>query len=636
MSLSIRAIRRNDFAEAERYARKAVALDPELYAPRSILGEALVIQAAPKAHRNVWGRAPNRNVEKLNEAVLMLDHAVSLARSQHLHTFLAEALILRAQAHVLERKFDDADDDFRSAIQVTPESAVTRRRYANFLYFTKEQPAEAVFQLRKAISLGDGLMSEHFLAGILSESNKPSDRNEAADIFVRLTRTWRADPPTADDQSARNHRSLGIAGFQSAIELLVDAQRFDDAENLIGEVSEGRFSELTILTARSAVAVSRGDANSATSLAEEAFLLVTDDSPEHDVRALALQLGRLRLWEWTLTLWMKIHEKVGIGSDAHRLIFCAKQLNRFDVIINIAKVVREGGMADMWIRYQEIQALEHFDVEEAISLLQEMVTTEPNEHHVRWNLSYLGLRWLRPELIDPRPEALTPVEDATPEEGFLAVEIMRRYGDPNVVLRYAYELVRRHPNKPDAHCAFSCLFHMPGSRRPTVDEPAEALPGTAVCMTENGQERWVIIEDSPNPRSAFNEVSPKSKIAHSLLHKRVHEEIIISEGSARPRTAVIKEIISKYTYLFRDILTHWQIRFNEHKYIQAFTITRPDPETGEPVHDFSDIKLVVDKQLEHIKEIKSAYDTSFISLDNYAGLVGVSPFQAVCYLASNP
>jgi tetratricopeptide (TPR) repeat protein len=636
MALSVRAIRRNNFVDAERYARKAATLAPDLFAPRSILGEALLNQAAPKPYSVAWHRGVTINADKLTDAVATLTQAVFLAQSQHLHVFLCESLIFRAQAYVHQGKIDQADDDFRRAIQAMPNSAIAHRRYANFLYFSKKQPQEAAFQLRKAIALGDDLMAEHFLAGILSESEEPSDRRAAAELFSRLTQTLYAGLATTTDAlTAKNNRALAVGGFQSAIELLVAARQFDDADKLIEAVSGGCLGEITILTARSTVALARTNTQTAASFAEEAFQLVTVDSSEHDVRALALQMGRLKLWESTLTLWLQLHEKVGIGSDAHRLIYCAKLLHRYDVIIRIGKDVRQSGMADTWIRYQEIQALEQFDLDQAIILLTEMIANTPEEGHPRWNLSYLGLRWLKRDLIDPCPEALSPVEDATPEEGFLAVEIMRRYGDPNVALRYAYELVRRHPSSPDAQAAFSCLFHMPGSLRPTINEPGAVVKGSAVRVKEREQMRWMIIEDSPDPRSAFNEFSPDSAIATELLNKHVGDEVTLSQSSGRPRTGIIEEIVSKYTYLFRDILANWQIRFNDRNYIQAFTVMQTDPVTGEPVHDFTDIELAVDGQLDHRTKVNATYKTSWMPIDNYARLIGATPFQAFCHLASD-
>ena len=158
---------------------------------------------------------------------------------------------------------------------------------------------------------------------------------------------------------------------------------------------------------------------------------------------------------------------------------------------------------------ERLDVLENLDVSQAVTILEEHLAQHPDDKTARIRLSKIGLVLKRPDLVDAQLEALPTVDETTPYGGLVAVEILRHYGDPNEAVRYAYEFVRKHPEDHMANASLVMAVFGFGAQQPTFDETPEVRPGTAVNYLEpSGKEKWVVIEDSPNPNVALSE-SPR-------------------------------------------------------------------------------------------------------------------------------
>jgi transcription elongation GreA/GreB family factor len=355
------------------------------------------------------------------------------------------------------------------------------------------------------------------------------------------------------------------------------------------------------------------------------------------LRSLALQLGKLERHKEALPLWLRINQSAGYGNDVRHLVRCAERVKRFDVILKVAQATRDAGIFDPWLLFKEVETLELFDLEKAIGLLRDRLKRQPDDKHARVRLSFIGLKWERPELVDARPEALPPLDEATPTGGAIAVDILRRHGDPNAALRYAYELVRRYPDDPEANASLIRVFYDPSSKPLSILESDEVGVGAAVRYAErDDREQWIIIEDSPNPRPELGEYPPNHPLAEALIGKRVGDTVTLSKTSARDRTAVIKEIRSKYVHRIFEVVTIWQLRFPDEPLIQVFPVMTTDPVTGAEVPDFTDPKIVADRRYERICEAEATYKQQVIPLHLFAHSVGCDPFWAVYLAASKP
>lgn len=634
-ALALKATVLHQFTRAEAHARVAVASSPDWFGPRYLLGQALFNVETVKLKRNVWQGQNPLDEGKLQEAVSVMDEAIALARRQQAHHYLANSLVIRAMTQALRREITAAESDFNEAVNCGPYNASVYYRYACFL-FNQNRTEEAIRLLRRSVQLNPIGEVEFFLAGILAERDEPGDRREATDLYIGLVLA--ADESSKYDPVGTNPvkiRTLKSAALHSAIEELLDADRIEEAENFLRRIRSDGFGETAMFTIRSQITLARGDTSGASGLVDEALRYISEDCCELDLRSLALQLGKFERHKEALPLWLRIVETAGSSNEIRHLIRCAERVNRLDVILRVAKVTRETGIFDPWLFFKEVETLEVFDVNSAIGLLRDRLEIHPDDKDVRVRLSLIGLKWGRPELIDARLEALPPIDEATPEGGAIAVEIIRLHGDPNEALRYAYELVRRFPDDPDANASLIKVLFDPSSRTPSIIEPSGVGIGSAVRYAEvEDRERWVIIEDSPNPRTEFGEYPPTHALAEAFIGKQVGDTVILSKTSARDRTGVIKEILSKYVHRAREIFESWQIRYPDEPFIQVFRVTTTDPTTGEEAPDFTDLKILADRRFEQTSKAETNYKQQIMPLNLFAHCVGCDPFWAVHLAAS--
>ena len=151
--------------------------------------------------------------------------------------------------------------------------------------------------------------------------------------------------------------------------------------------------------------------------------------------------------------------------------------------------------------------------------------------------------------------------EVSPALGRVAVKLMREAGHPNEALAYAYELLRRNPGDPDAHRAFLSALG-PFGPMPTVPDFETAQLGCAVCFVEQetNAETWAILEDAPDADQSSGEYGPSSPLMKQLRGRRLGDKFQLAEGRNR-KSAVVKQLISKYAYRYQDCLYGWARRF---------------------------------------------------------------------------
>lgn len=633
MALAIRAMAIHRFSDAAYYGKKAVDSSPDWFGSRFILGEALYNAEAVKLGRCFRAGSDPIIKERLIESIAEIDVAITLAKSQADH-LLSQCYLIRALANILLCEDDRAEHDFYESIRTGPENCQAHRQFAIYLYH-RNRTDEAIVELRKAIRCDLTYDSELLLAELLSERDKPGDRASAIEIFSRLAL---ADDNTLEkrvpEYKIDHIKALQFAAFHSAINEYIDANRLDDAEAFVSHVPSGRFSDVSILTSKSQVRLARGDVHDAITVANDALQRVDAGTHNISLRAIALQLCMLERHKDALPIWQKITTNADYSNDVRNLVLCAERVKRYDVILEVAKSAREGGIEDTWLRFKEVEILGMFDLDGAVELLQDWIKKHPNDKNARLRLSHLGLKWRRLDLVDARLDSIPSVEEVTAKGGAIAVEILRQKGDPYDALNYSYELVRRHYDHPDAIATLVMVLLSPKSQSLEIVEPVEAGPGAAVCFTEDGErDRWVVLEDSPNPRQELNEYETTHPLAVSLKGKRIGECFVLSKTSGRDRTAVIKKIKSKYLYRLDEIMDSWQVRFPDRPFIQVFRMVSQDATTCQVVPDLTDLKLVADRRYERINDAENAYMTQFIPLHLLSKIAGCGPFRAIYYVA---
>ena len=409
-----------------------------------LMAQAIVQQELGRRAQSPWRYEQSTHTQRLDDAISTYTETIELATQQKTTHLLVDCFAGRALARAIGGFRELAESDFQRVVHLVPDNASAYFHYGTFLAETKRID-NAIAQFRKSVAIKKGVEAQHYLASLLADRAQPGDVTEAADIAASLARTddvlLSSSTPTPNAERLKEIRALS---FSMAIDLYVTASNLTGASKLVSEIPSGSVSEVSLSTARSQIRAAEGDPTAAAKLAEAALNLVEESTSKTDLRELALQLMKLERHKEALPLWERLNENPEHTNDARHLVRCAERVGQLRVVLRVCKAVREAGVGDKWFFDREIYVLEQFDIAQAVSVLQGHLAKHPEDKFARIRLSKIGFLMKRPDLIDARLEALPSVDDATPYGGYVAVEIMRHYGDPNEAVQYAYELVRKH------------------------------------------------------------------------------------------------------------------------------------------------------------------------------------------------
>ena len=100
---------------------------------------------------------------------------------------------------------------------------------------------------------------------------------------------------------------------------------------------------------------------------------------------------------------------------------------------------------------------------------------------------------------------------------------------------------------------------------------------TAVLLGRDGEEIWVKIVKEHNPNIRENEYSIDNPLIKKLLGHRVGESILFRHGDFEENQYLIKEILSIYVYVFREIGKNFSLNFPENQSLQKVKFDPDNP-----------------------------------------------------------
>lgn len=621
-AFAIRASNENDFAKAEKYARKAVASKVDWAFARMLLGKVIIRSSANESF-DVHGEAEISSEEpRIREAERLCTEAIALAQQERANEILAEAHNARSLIRKQLGDQDGASSDAAEAYRRLPNDPLILREYALVLS-GENRTNEAVDILRKVVALHDDHASRYLLAMTLRQRNKPGDWDEAIEILAKIAKS-----PETLPSGFREH----IA--DTCVDLLCRLQRWKEAESLVEDIPFGRLSHILSATLKGIISWKQQDQEKTFKSAEQALSGLAPDTPPNERRMLARLLTACGRHSEALELWKSLTELTRFDDDAFNFLESARRLGRGDLILDGCRRLREAGVESEQVVDLELAVLEKYDVERAIVLLQGYLACHPQAKFMRLRLSLIGMRLNRNELVATDPALLPSLEEVSPEAGCAVVQVLKMGGRPDEATEFAYQLLRKHFSEVDAHRAF-CLCLHPFGPKPTIQTPSIVEPGVAVCFQETGEasESWVIIEDQPNPDLSRSEISPDSHIARHLYGKRIGETAVFAEGQVSKRTAVVKDIVSKYVFRYRDCMNQWQLRFPDTPEVEVVRV-KPDPNSE--ALDLSALLASVDRRAERVEKVKEVYRSTPVTIHMFGAPFGNNAFQATVALATAP
>ncbi|HVN26966.1 MAG TPA: hypothetical protein VMT64_00690, partial [Candidatus Binataceae bacterium] len=394
------------------------------------------------------------------------------------------------------------------------------------------------------------------------------------------------------------------------------------------------------------IELSRGDTAKASQLADRALgelLAQTTADERRNLAALLHDLGRygeaLILWESILQIrgFAPTEDAAQIGataSDIRRLLECAARLGRHEVMLEVCRKLRaENAMVEGAFEF-ELEILERHDPQAAIHLLDEYLEVHPGDRVMKLRRSAAARSLGHPDQAAREPEDMPSAREVKPSLGRVAVNLMREGGHPNEALNYAYELLRRHPDDPDAHRAFLSALG-PFGPMPTVPDFETAQPGCAVCFVEQdgGAESWAVLEDAPDADEARREYGPASTLAKHLRGRRIGDKFQLGEGRGNRRSAVVKQILSKYAHRYQDCLYGWARRFPG---LPEIEMIHADPKAALEI-PYNLVGVARGMSSAEIRNnAHKLYALTPISIHGYSERIGTDDLHGIFSLAARP
>jgi len=621
--LARRALMLRENARAEALARSATLAKPQWSYPWAVLGETIFRSALPEASVDYARMSTVASEARLQEADEACSKAIELAKTEKQAEIQAGTLLVRAEVRRGLGDESAADEDVIAAFSLDRAEPTVIREYAR-LKLRRGEPEDSVRLLRSALERDSRRDLRMLLAIALSEQETPGKRAEARPIYESL---W--SDPDETETSFKTH------ALEAALADLVKDQSWEDGRSMLARLPKGAVSAAALAAFQARLEFAAGNLEKAAELASNSRDALAENASRDDLRLVATLLSELGRYGDAFPLWQRLVSAPDLGFDTSRLIDCALRLGEHETLLRTCEQLRAKGLYDKQLVHIEARIREPYDVEAAIALLQDYLTRFPDDRAVRLQLSDIGLRQDRSELVVSDPAGMPSADDVPHENWKLMVHVMKRGGHLEQALRFAYTLLRGNFEDPEAHRAYRAAL-MPTGPCPNLPVTVEAVAsGCAVAFIEDrtSLEEWRVIEDEYEPKADLHEIGPDHFIAREALGKRVGQSFLLARGSVTSRTAKITQILNKYVYRYQDCMTNWQKRFPELPDIQAMRMEVHLDPTGQLQPDLTDFFASFDRIVAQHDSIMEAYRSQPLPLHLLAGASGHCDFDEYIRIA---
>jgi hypothetical protein len=616
-ALSRRAMSGGRFTEGIRHADDAIAAKPDWGQARLSLAQAHFARLVV-ADRSVQPLVATDREAALSKVLAVANDAIVASENEGTPYIKAAALALQADIAIMQGRKDDAARLARDAFGADPAEMSGRIAMAQ-ASFTKNDFDEGINILEEAYAKSDFAPNVSYMLGqALMSRGKDGDVDRAFDVF-------------SSAKLVGLSRELIDPHVIGATRALVRSKRFSEIPAYIAR-PEAAVSPVLIATINAYAALKQESAE-AGKLLDEAIRerQETDSAIVTDFLARTLmEAGRLTE---ALPLLQELFNAQTPNFDVGLLLSCAFRLRQRKVILDTCQTLYDRGARDWDLLEFESQYLEEDDFPKAIARLEGFIVANPEHRIAKVRLGIIATRYGRSDIgllseqVLPAPEEL-PMRYALP-----VVHVLQWQGQGMLAIEYAYKVLRAHYSELEAHKAYLASV-IPGSRPndlpPATMETVEV--GSAIQYTESNAAaaEWVVIEDTNEPKEAFDELEATSDRAKELLGKRVGDTFVVAKSSVKDRVGSILQIISKYARRFQVIGEEMQKKFGEQSVIQLMRIP--------PAEQLSltDLQPMLDSakaQSEAMLQLRELYKSTPATLHMYGDKFGNGVYEAVLDLA---
>ena len=626
-ALIYRAFDSDDLQTAERFARDAIDRGMDTSRLWLLLGKIILQSEILQNHQRHGNDASACNQSRLQEAETAFDRSLSKATDDRSDYETIETLLSRCQTRLLLNKKAEAGEDIEEARRLAPDNPRVIETHAELL--TLEGHADDAIDCMCRLSHDE--LSDHgrlILGALLLDRGRPRDHLNASRLLSEEATTAAKLP-----EGFREHV------LDLALDAFAGQSRFGAGRKLLKQVPSGAISDVAFKTLTARLHLLEDKKEEAFLCADEALAMITDATTVSDIRRIARLLWVLGRLNDTLPLLQRIYIPGVLSDDTRLLLQISSHLKRDEIMLNIFSDLRRSGATDRSLLRSEVSLLKLYDTDAAIRILEQEISCDPSDTHLRLERSLIGMALDRDDLVDTDPSRVPRSDEVTPQTAVEVVKFLRQLWRERHAIQYAYDVIRHNFKSPDAHRVFIQAL-MPFPKDPKVERIESVKAGAAVRYVEQdggSDARWIIVEEVPDATSQFPEMelSPDNEICKSMMGKKKGDTFVLAKG-IRNRIGKITAVQNKYVYRFQDCLGQWQVRFPDKPQLQMVNIAQRTSVSGETEWDTGVIQESVDVLHEHVTKLHQIYKTQPLTLHVFGQRFGVNTFDSLQSLATTP
>jgi tetratricopeptide (TPR) repeat protein len=263
-------------------------------------------------------------------------------------------------------------------------------------------------------------------------------------------------------------------------------------------------------------------------------------------------------------------------------------------------------------------AVRQGDVKHALELLARVAALHPDDLVVAFELARRLLLMREPQAATAYIDALVAQAGTLDPPRKLAVaHLLKEAGRRDEAITLGFAAYRAAPQDAAIHRAFGDLLLR--DPRP-IHHPGVVTADTYVKLTsDNGDEREYVIYAGPpiDPRS--HEMLLAQAESAGYVGKRVGDVIVQHAGTWQEQRWTVAEILPAVVYVFRDIMTEYEKRFEgEPFYVQTFKMSEQPS-----VKDFSPIVSQLHARRTLAEDVFKVYRDDILPLGFAASMLGI-------------
>lgn len=358
----------------------------------------------------------------------------------------------------------------------------------------------------------------------------------------------------------------------------------DDAEAVVEGLTKEYPDEIYPLVLKALIHRERGQTEAAKELLQSVANRFTEDTDPSSKFATCQEMRELEMYAETIPILESITDTRLDTPPTYQLIYAYYYNGNLDLALQICNTLKDKYGILKHVATIEIAIYEEVDeLELAKATCLDYLAQYPSSPELELRLAVLNYRLKDFDGVDNYLATHTNQSQLSlPQAGqYVNLLIERELGME--ALDYAYEVLHRFPNEPEAHLLYAIrtLFHADKLIPKEKLTPSVVEDNTTVCLVEiDGSEpQWFTIEDSERDTNLYGvKMTRHDELAKRLMGSQVGD-IVQIQDQPFPRSKKLSEIKSKYIHAFHQITKTFNIRF---PFADGFWSFKPEMDETDP------------------------------------------------------